>query len=202
MDKKTAKDEAPPRILPPAGVFPGRCVDGIDLGLNPESFQGNPKVLKDKYVLVYRFVDDEGKVHDQGREFTFSFGPKANLRKWCEQWRNKAYTDAEAKAGAPIEKFDGVTCLLTVTRAIGTVSGKEIAKLTGIAPLPKAMRDAAPSAEGYVRVPFWATKQEEYLAATRAFTQGPPVEKKSAEPTEVEDAELDAIMSDDEDTPF
>ena len=47
-DRKLVKDEAPPRELHPIedSPYPARCVDCIDLGLNPESYEGSEPVLK------------------------------------------------------------------------------------------------------------------------------------------------------------
>jgi hypothetical protein len=168
-DKKTVKDEAPPPHE--AGQFAAVCVDVIDLGLNVETFQGQPPEIKDKTALVFRTENAEGE--DKPRyihqEFATSMGKKSNMRKFLESWRGKAYTDEESrKNGIPLDKLDGVGALITVAHKV-SAKGNTYAVILSIAPLPKQMRDAMPAANGYKRPEFWDKRKASYRAAVEEF---------------------------------
>lgn len=168
-DRKLVKDEAPPRELHPVedSPYPARCVDCIDLGLNPESFEGSDPVLKDKVALIFRTtaLDKKNRPFEIGIEFNCTFGKKANLRKFAEAWRGKPYTEDEArKQGIPLEKFVGVPALLTIIHATSG-KGNEYAKIGGISKLPAAMASLAPDEEGYERAKWWEDKKAEYARA-------------------------------------
>lgn len=195
-DKKVLRDDKSGERAPihPDGQYVAVCADVVDLGYNVEQYQNNPPELKDKLALVYLTVDDDGKVREISREFTASIGKKANLRKWLEDWRGKAYTEAEVKqAGIPLEKMAGVPCMVSVTHKTSK-SGSEYAYLMSISPCPKPLKDMAPSTAKYQRSDFWAKKQAEYLEAVKKFSpRNAPASSTASMPLGVmeQDAESD-----------
>ena len=193
-DKKTLKDEAPP--IHEAGQFAALCVDVIDLGYNVEQYQNQPPELKDKLALVFRTegLDEKGKPRYTTQEFTASIGKKSNLRKFLEAWRGKAYTDDEArKQGIPLDKMEGVPALITVAHKVSG-KGNEYAHILSIAPLPKQMRESAPTSEGYERPEFWTKKKAEYAEAVAKFNAGHAKPDVGEYPETLDDEDSDSSL--------
>jgi hypothetical protein len=118
MDPITAK-AAPQRDFakPPEGQHQGVLVDVIDLGMQPNTFNGQTNGFVHKCALVWQIdaINSEtSKPFEVSKEFTVSMGEKANLRKFLGQWRGKSYSDAEAEAGAPLHKLYGINAMLAV----------------------------------------------------------------------------------------
>ena len=169
-DEKTLRDDKPTITPHPADTFAAVCCDVIDLGLTVEEYEGKTS-LKDKVAIGFRTeaVQDNGQPHHIYREFTATFGPKANLRKFLEAWRGKAYTDDEAKKqGIPLHKLVGHPALVSIAHKVSR-AGNTYAIISSIMPLPKAMRDGVPTLDGYERGEWWAKKKLEYEAKAKAF---------------------------------
>lgn len=163
----TAEPEKP-RVLCPAGPLAVVCVDGVFLGKTVDQYPGNPPKLVEKYALIYQVGEihpETGRRFELSREFTVSMHEKAALRKWLETWRNKKYTDDEAR-NVPLHKVVG-QCGMALVEHKTSKSGNDYAKLASIMPLPKGMPPLV--AEGYERAPWWDQKKAEYLAQADAF---------------------------------
>lgn len=182
-DRKNVKDEAKEFPQHPEGPVAAVCVDVVDLGLRPESFQGQPAVAKDKTALVFRTAEtrEDGKPWELSIELTTSLGKKSNMRRLLEAWRGKPYTDEETKKqGIPLDKLAGVPALLTVSHQV-SAKGNTYAKIMAVGPLPKAMAALTPSTSGYERQEFWAKKQAQYRAEFEAHAAKQPSGKADAD---------------------
>jgi hypothetical protein len=157
-DKVTARDNGQKFEPHIEGQFAGVCADVVDLGQRVETFPGSQPAIKDKVALVF-LTDTEGTTKDVSVEFSVSMNSKASLRKFLEQWRGKAYTDDQARAGVPLDKLVGQPCLLSIEhKKSGT--GRTYAKVVSISPLPRAL--PAPALVGYGRAEFWAERTAQY----------------------------------------
>jgi hypothetical protein len=151
-DQIVAKDEANYE-LPPPDQYQAVCVDVIDLGMQVSKVWGD----QHKIALVFQLdaANKEGKRFQIASKFTLTMSEKGFLRKFLGQWRGRQYTDAEAKAGVPLDKLCGVNAFVSVDH---TEDGK-YANIVGIFPLPKNTEKLV--ADGYVRSPRWAQKRDE-----------------------------------------
>ena len=169
-DKKTVRDDRPAIEPHPEGQFAAVCIDLIDLGLTVETFGKEEPKLVDKVALVFRTEETrEGKPLHIHQEFTCSMGKKANLRKFLESWRGKAYTDEEVKKqGVPLDKLCGNGALITVAHK-QSQAGNTYGYISSIAMLPKQMRDGMPTMDAYTRHEFWEKRKADYRAKAEAF---------------------------------
>jgi hypothetical protein len=151
----------PPREIHDAGSFVAQCVDVIDLGKRPETFQGEDKGAVPKCAIVWRTgeLNSEGKPLDVSREYTISTGRKASLRKDCEAWRGAAYADDYPDI--PLHLLAGKWCTLTIVHQ-KSGAGKEYAKVTGVSGVPKGMALPADQLGGYERAEWWEKRKSEY----------------------------------------
>ena len=155
----------------PAGQFVGQCVDTIDLGDRVETFAGQPSKLTHKCALVFRTGEKNeqtGEYIDIAREFTVSMGEKANLRKFLEQWRGRAYTSEQIEEGVPLHKLTGNHGLLTIAQATSQ-SQRTYANITACVGIPKQMQSSTKKYDDYVRADFWAERKKEYAEQARKF---------------------------------
>lgn len=155
----------------PEGQFVGQCVDTIDLGEKVEDFPGTPKKLAHKCALVFRtgqVNQDTGESIDISREFTVSMGELANLRKFLEQWRGKAYKPEQIEEGVPLHKLAGQWGLLSVSHKTSG-KGRTYANIVAIVGVPEQMRSALPKFAGYERAEFWETRKKEYADEAKKF---------------------------------
>jgi hypothetical protein len=161
MDQITARDEPQKEwAKPEEGQHQCVLVDVIDLGFHEVEFQGKSKGLKQKCAFVFQIPDinpDTGRRFEPSQEFTVSMYEMANLRKFLETWRGKSYTEAEAEAGAPLHKMEGVNGLMQIEHKPSKANPKRIyANIVSVTPLPKAMERI--SALNYKRSEHWAKK--------------------------------------------
>lgn len=141
----------------PAGVFIGRCFELIDLGTQTNEtgqYAGN-RAHKIKIGFELFGDDEDGspltvEVEGKGempltiaKDYTMSLNPKANLRKELAAWRGKDFSDEEAKA-FDVSKLIGVYAMVNVTHKTNA-QGKERANISGLSPLPSALRSAKPA---------------------------------------------------------
>jgi hypothetical protein len=162
------KGDFTPRPLHPAGSFIAQCVDVIDLGKRPETYEGADKGAKPKFALVFRTgeLDGDGKPMDVSKEYTISVGPKATLRKDLEAWRGKPYEDEYPDI--PLDKFEGVWATLSVGH-VTSKTGREYAKIIGIGGIPKGVPKPESYLPGYQRPDFWTTRKAEYQKEYEAY---------------------------------
>lgn len=136
--------------LVPAGQYNAVCVDVVDLGIVKTTWQGKEKeVHKCRIVFELDALNAEtGKPLTLGVYHTASLSEKANLRKFLEAWRGKAFTAEELK-GFDTEVLVGVGALIQVVHA--TKGDKTYDNVNSIMVPPRAMKWLEPSG-AYVRV--------------------------------------------------
>jgi hypothetical protein len=129
----------------PAGNYVARCYSMIHIGTSDEVIQGVAKRLNK--VRITWELPTETKVFDEAKgeqpfvvskEFTLSMNEKANLRKFLESWRGKAFTEAEA-AKFDITKLLGVACMLNVIHK-QSKTGNTYAEISSVSALPKGLQ--------------------------------------------------------------
>lgn len=117
-----AKATETPNFTPASNdVHAAVCCDVVDMGNVKTEWQGKTRqVHKVRIVFQVDEVDDQnGKPIVVGQMFTLSLSEKANLRKFLESWRGKAFTGDELKDGFDVEKLIGAPATiqtLQVTR--------------------------------------------------------------------------------------
>ena len=166
-DEVIAKDAGGGFAPHSEGQFAMVCTDIVNLGVNVEQFPGQEPRETAKVALVFA----SGERHPDESlilvttEMTISANEKANLRKFLESWRGKSYTQAQADEGLPISKLHGKAALISIEH-VTTRKGRLFAKISSIAPLPKAM--PAPDAKlliEYERPKFLTDRKAAYAAA-------------------------------------
>lgn len=153
------------------GQYVAQCVDCINLGEVVVEFPGTPKYLAPKCALVFRTGEmnqETGEAIDISSEFTVSMGEKANLRKFLEQWRGKAYAQEQIDVGVPLDKLCGNWALLTIAHK-QSKKGRTYAVIISAVGVPKVMMASVPLFPGYTRADYWAEKKAEYAQQARAF---------------------------------
>lgn len=128
----------------PAGTHLARCYQLIQIGTVQEEYMGKPTMMN-KIRLSFelpsemkKFKEDEPEkpiaVH---KEYTFSMGPKANLRKLVEGIIGTTLKDDEAYA-FDVEGLVGMACILNV-KHVTSAKGNVRAEIASAAPLMKGM---------------------------------------------------------------
>ncbi len=124
----------------PAGVHVACLFRITDLGTQIGDYQGKPTKSR-KLMFTWELLGDErmkdGKPFVISRRLTASLSEKAALRAMIGQWRGKALTDDEVKAGFDVKKLLGAYCLLNVTET--ERDGKTYMNIASVMPLPKGM---------------------------------------------------------------
>lgn len=108
------------RTPAPAGTHIARCIWMIDLGTHEDNFDGHTSSAR-KLVLGFELPTELRTFRpDEGarpvlicREFTTSLGKKANLRKFLEGWRGRAFTKEELE-GFDLSVLAGKECMLNI----------------------------------------------------------------------------------------
>ena len=120
----------------PAGNYPGRLVEIIDMGTQPETYEGVTKNAK-KVRLGWEICDvderrDDGKPFVVRRKFTASLHERSGLTKVLKAWG--VYKDGEPLNFASLI---GKPCMLAVSH---TVEGDQTyVRIETVAPVPKGM---------------------------------------------------------------
>jgi hypothetical protein len=130
----------------PAGNHVARLYEIIHVGTIPIEWKGEQK-MTDKIRLNFElcnekkeFKEGEGeKPFSISREFTYSWGPKGNLRPFVEGFIGTKLHDDEAY-NFNLEDLLGDACLLNVVHT--EKDGNTYSNIQGASPLPKGM--AAP----------------------------------------------------------
>ena len=152
-DEGGKKMDLPPHTEGPQGAV---CIDVFVVkGVEQMNRFKNEMQKRDKIVL--RFYCGEDHTLDNGevvplwidKWFTLSMYEKAALRKFLGQWRGKALSDSEAKAGFRVGDVLGRTALIQVSH--NQVGDKLYVNIDSVMALPKGM--AAPEIPtDYVRI--------------------------------------------------
>lgn len=124
---------------PPAGMFPAICYKIIDIGTQPEEYQGETK-LKRKIIIYWELHDQEATMADGrpmsiSKKYTLSMHEKATLRHDLESWRGKKFTDDEC-AQFDIENLLGQACYLSVIENVSR-TGNTYSKVSNVNKPPK-----------------------------------------------------------------
>ena len=193
MDQVTAKaDPEKAYAKPPEGSHICVVVDGVDLGMQQETYPGKPTRLVHKYAIVWQIdeinpdtiteVTPKGKRFEVSKEFTVSMGEKANLRKFLATWRGKSYTDAEAAEGAPLHKLYGAPGLMQIEhKQSKSNADRTYTNVISVVKLPKGVAPIQPL--DYVRSEHW----KERIAKQ---ADGPVIDSDGFPVIDDEDSEL------------
>jgi hypothetical protein len=134
-----------PRELIPADNYMATCYQMIYIGTVPEEYQGEqkqvPKVLLTWEIpsLMKVFKEERGlEPMVITKEFSFSMGEKANLRKFLSNWRGKAFTNDEANA-FDIAVLLGQPCMLNVIHKTSEKSGNTYQDVGSASRLPSGI---------------------------------------------------------------
>jgi hypothetical protein len=138
----------------PQGVFIGRCYSLIDLGTQLTNGQYGEKLQHKIRIAWELFGEDEQgaplTVDVDGKEmpmtisknYHVSLHKKAGLRRDLAAWRGRDFTEEEAKA-FDVLKLLGAFCMINVT--ISETNGKTYSNVSGITPLPGALKNSKPA---------------------------------------------------------
>lgn len=114
----TAKETTPH----PAGVFPGVCVDVIDLGLQPAEYKGAKRMVRRvRFVFEMQATQADGRPYFLATTLTASLSSGAKLTEFLGSWRGRPVTPGEQ---IDLEKTLGVSATLVIShkpRAAGGV---------------------------------------------------------------------------------
>jgi len=134
----------------PVGVWVARCFRMIDLGTQTSKGMFAGQAAHKIHVEWEVFCDETVKIEGKempltiSKEYTASMNEKANLRKDLQAWRGKAFADEEASQ-FDVSKLVGAYCMLNVIHK-ESGNGKTYANITGITPLPAALKNQKPDA--------------------------------------------------------
>lgn len=133
----------------PAGMHLARLYRIIDLGTQKSEYEGNVNFLhKVKFVWEIHGDDDDGTpiVTDKGepmiitKDYTLSWGEKANLRKDLEAWRGKPFTEEEQRR-FDLKNVLDKWCMVNVQHK-PRQKGGVYANVVSVTPVPSAVRTA------------------------------------------------------------
>lgn len=164
--------------LPPGAHF-ALCNAVVDVGLQPGYQGGKPQhkvyirwEVPDERVEFTKDGQTKNGPMSIGRFYTLSLNEKAALRADLENWRGKAFTDAEL-AGFDLQSLIGKACQLMVVHA--EASGKTYANIKGVMGLSRDQMPRAktaklenkplvfslddPSADAFDDLPEWLQKK-------------------------------------------
>jgi len=140
-----AKDTGTTYEPPPAGNHVARCVSLIDIGMQPNEYQGVSKPRLEVIIgweLPNEMMDAEDGQQPQpyriSRFITNTLCDMGNLRPLLESWRGKAFTNAELE-GFDLTNIVGKPCMVNVVHK-QKVKGGIRAEVTGVTPIPKGLK--------------------------------------------------------------
>jgi hypothetical protein len=134
--------------IAPAGLHMARLYSVIDLGHQATEWAGETKIMH-KVVLTWELhgEDDNGQplqTDDKkplivSKRYTVSLGDQARLRQDLEAWSNKKMSPEDRK-NFDLKNLLGKFCMVNITHS---EDGK-YANISGISPVPSALRNAQP----------------------------------------------------------
>lgn len=135
----------------PAGVHIGRCFSLIDLGTQESSGQFGTK-LQHKIRIGWELfgeddaghplTTDDGKPMTISKSYTVSLHEKSAMRRDLAAWRGRDFSEEEARA-FDVSKLIGAYCMVNVTTSES--NGKTYSNVTGLTPLPSALKASKPA---------------------------------------------------------
>ena len=162
--------------IAPAGLHMARLYSIIDLGHQSVEWAGESKIMH-KVVLTWELhgnddadqplKTDDGKPLIVSKRYTVSLGDQARLRQDLEAWSNKKMT-AEDRKNFDLKGLLGKFCMVNITHS---EDGK-YANISGISPVPNALRNAQPDG---INAPlhFWLAEfdQAKYDALPKYYKE-------------------------------
>jgi len=113
----------------PPGIYPGVCVDVIELGLCRSEFQGQVKMVnKLKLVFETQCKLPDGQTATISKNFTATLHPKGKLTGFLGSWRGRAVSPAEK---IDLDALFGASCTLVISSQIGT-SGRPYSSIDAV----------------------------------------------------------------------
>jgi hypothetical protein len=162
--------------IAPAGNHMARLYSVIDLGHQATEWAGETKIMH-KVVLTWELhgdddsgaplKTDDGKPLIVSKRYTVSLGDQARLRQDLEAWSNKKMT-AEDRKNFNLKNLLGKFCMVNITHS----EDGRYANISGISPVPTALRNAQP--EGInAPVHFWLAEfdQAKYDALPKYYKE-------------------------------
>lgn len=127
---------------PPAGTHNAVCYAFIDLGTQPNEYNGETK-MQHQVFIRWELVDElmtDGRPFTIGQFYTWSMADKAKLRQHLEAWRNKPFEKGDfGPGGFNTKKLLGVPCTLVVG-----LNEKGNARVSGVGPKMKGVDAKSP----------------------------------------------------------
>lgn len=134
------------RKLVPEGTHLAICYQMIQIGTVEEQYMGETK-SQHKIMLTFEVPNELIEIEKDGekksfpmsisKEYTFSMGDRANLRKDLEGWRGKVFSDEEALA-FELDVLLNKPCLINVVHKT-SAAGKQRAEIRSISSVMKGM---------------------------------------------------------------
>jgi hypothetical protein len=140
----------------PAGLHLARCYRIIDLGTQKSEYEGKVNFLrKIKVVWEVHGTDDDGTpiVTDKGepfiitKDYTLSWGEKANLRKDLQAWRGKPFSEDEQRRFELKNVLDR-WCMINVQHKPRRTGDGVYANVMGVTPVASALK-GTPMPKGF-----------------------------------------------------
>ena len=162
--------------IAPAGLHMARLYSIIDLGHQATEWAGESKIMH-KVVFTWELhgnddndqplKTDDGKPLIVSKRYTVSLGDQARLRQDLEAWSNKKMTPEDRK-NFDLKNLLGKFCMVNITHS---EDGK-YANISGISPVPSALRNAQPDG---INAPlhFWLAEfdQSKYDALPKYYKE-------------------------------
>lgn len=132
------KNETKEREVVPAGNYVATLYSIVQIGMVKDSYMGEEKTLP-KVMFTWeipklmRDFDGEQKPMVIGKEYTISWGEKANLRKVVTGMLGEMPDDD----GFDLKTLLGRACMLQVINGVGKESGRKYAAIGAVAQLPE-----------------------------------------------------------------
>ena len=177
----------------------------IDLGTHEETGPFGTKHQR-KVRLSFELPEEKAVFNEEkgeqpfmvSKEYTFSMGEKANLRKVLTTWRGEPFTEQQA-ADFDIDKLLGKPCLLNVVHKTSKTTGNVYVDVAGISKVPKGTAVPPqinpsvifsldnPDMEAFERFPDWL-KEKIASSPEFKFKMAPPTSE--VPPSDTEEDEI------------
>jgi hypothetical protein len=120
----------------PEGLWPGICVDVVDLGMVESSKYEPRHMVQIRWVLDAEPALESGKPHMAMRQFGNSLGKKSHLRPFLEAWRGRKFTNEELEL-FDLETLIGACGQIQIIHA--THDGETYGNVQAVVPYPRGM---------------------------------------------------------------
>lgn len=130
-----AKDSGGDFTPAPEGLWPGVCVDVVDLGILQYGDYEPSHQIEIRVVLDAEPVLPTGKPHMAVKRFTLSLHEKSKLRPFLESWRGKKFSSEELK-GFDVEALIGACGQFQIIHVVSK-KGKTFGNIQAAVPYPR-----------------------------------------------------------------